>query len=1024
MNRLSRYCDGLIEASWLLAVIVAPLYFFTGLSQPFDLGKTIMFRVAVLIGGAAWISKWISSGDFRFEKKTLSALWARITVSPLILLVGALGVVYIISSAFSISPLLSLRGSYERFDGLGTLGAYILVFALAAFNLRRREQVDRLITTLAAVSFAVDFYAILQHFGFDSIAWLEFNVTDRALSTLGHPIFLAAFLGMTLMLLLVRVVFLVYSYQQSSTRNVTMLVLAAFYLGVSILNLLSIWYASSRGPIIALFLGLLFLGFSLLVYFKLRRVFYIFSAISVLLLVFTAVLNIPGGPLTGLRDKPLVGPLGHIFDAETGTGRTRVLIWNGMMRLVLPHDPVQFSNADSVDQWNIIRPVVGYGPETISLIYENYYLPEMFSMESYDLIHDHAHNEFWDILAFYGLLGFLVEYGLFLSFIYFGLKWLGWISSDWDRKVYWSLSFLGGFLGGVIALVVLGAEYLGLGIPLGLLLGAVVILFMNMLRHDENPASSRDLWRDTIIISSLALIVFHYVEILFGIPVASTRILFWVAGAVILKVGQGVTTMEPNPVPAENRIRRIGLHAFIAVAITAALAPGFIGITEMGLDTSTVFVNALAANSYGTLWMFLGTILFTCLTFELEVVVISDHKNFLPNFILLLGITLFTAFLAWMLYASQVAAVSQTPFLDTPRMLVSYLRLIGLQFGLVFFLAYGWAFLVPKAVKMQKSLPKPGLLAAFGFIQVLVIALSVMVNLRPLQANGIARLFNRYVESGQYQEAFELDKSLFELDPWQDVYYFGAADAAMKYAANFSGQQNITGDLLISEQYFKQASQMNPLFFPNELGMARVNRLWARLSQDPATRDIRIAQAEQYYADILEGKPYRVKLWVEWADFQAEFGNYQAAQEKFDTAMQIDDTYAPLYLYSANMYMNQAEQQSDPSGRAGLFNKALKEVKVGIEMLDRRGENASLAFLQLGNIYFSLQQYESARESYLRSVQLGAGDYEWEVYKSLADTSGKLNDPTAQREYLQKAIAVAPEEEIDALQSELNAIKP
>ncbi|MBI5353123.1 MAG: O-antigen ligase family protein [Chloroflexi bacterium] len=1023
MNRLSRYCDGLIEASWLLAVIVAPLYFFVGLAQTFDLGKTIMFRITVLIGVAAWISKWISSGNFRFEKKSFSVLWARITGSPLVPLVGALAAVYIISSAFSISPLLSLRGSYERFDGLGTLGSYVLVFALVAFNLRRREQVDRLITTLAVVSFAVDFYAILQHFGFDSITWREFNVTDRALSTLGHPIFMAAFLGMTLMLLLGRVVFLVYSYRQSTARNVTMLVLAAFYLGVSVLNLLSIWYASSRGPIIALFLGLLFLGFSLLVYFKLRRVFYIFSAISVLLLVFTAVLNIPGGPLAGLRDRPFIGPLGHIFDTETGTGRTRVLIWNGMLRLVLPHEPIRFPNGDSVDQWNAIRPLIGYGPETISLIYENYYLPEMFSMESYDLIHDHAHNEFWDVLAFYGLLGFVVEYGLFLSLIYFGLKWLGWISSGLENKLYWSLSLLGGLLGGVIALVTLGAEYLGLGIPLGLLLGAVVILFMNMLHQDENPASSRDLWRDTIIISSLALIVFHYVEILFGIPVTSTRMLFWIVSAVMLIVGQDVTK-ELNKIPTETRIRQVGRHACIAISVIAALAPGFIGVAQKGFDTSTVLVNSLAANSYGTLWMFLGICLFACLVFELDVVVTSEYKNLLPNLILLFGIALFTSFLIWLVYAGQVAVISQTSFSDTSRVLVLHLRLIDLQFGVVFILAYICAFVFAEPDKTQILSWKPVPLITFGLVQISALVLSILVNLNPLQANGVARMFNKHVESGQYQSAFELDEALLELDPWQDVYLTGVADANMKYAIGLAGQQNVTGYLLIAEKYVKQSCQLNPLFFPNELEMARINRVWARLSQDSSTRSIRIAQAEQYYAYILEGKPYRVKLWVEWADFRAEFGDYQGAQEKFDEALQIDDTYAPLYLYSANMYMNQAEQQSDPVKRAELFNKALKDVKVGIEMLDRRGENPSLAFFQLGNIYTSLQQYEQARDAYLQADKFGAGDYQWEVYKNLADVSGRLNDISAQREYLQKAIAIAPAGEINALQSELNAINP
>ena len=42
MNRLSRYCDGLIEMTWLLTVIFVPLYFFLEIDKPFGLGKTIL----------------------------------------------------------------------------------------------------------------------------------------------------------------------------------------------------------------------------------------------------------------------------------------------------------------------------------------------------------------------------------------------------------------------------------------------------------------------------------------------------------------------------------------------------------------------------------------------------------------------------------------------------------------------------------------------------------------------------------------------------------------------------------------------------------------------------------------------------------------------------------------------------------------------------------------------------------------------------------------------------------------------
>ena len=1016
MNRLSRYCDGLIEMTWLLTVIFVPLYFFLEIDKPFGLGKTIFFRTIILIGITAWGFKWVD--NLRLERRSLTDLWKRIASQPLILLSAALAIIYILSSLFSISPRISLLGTYQRYEGLSVLLAYILLFGLTASNLKSRQQVDRLISTVAAVSFIVDFYALLQHFGFDSINWAEFNVTDRNLSTIGHPIFLAAFLGLTLMLLLGRIIFLIHSYRKMVRSHVSMLILATLYGIVAVLNLLSIWYSGSRGPLIALLFGLFFFVLSILIYFQLRRVFFIFAAISILFLGFITVLNIQNGPLSALRDKPFIGPLGHIFDAETGTGRTRVLIWNGAMRLVLPHDPIRIPNTDSVDRWNNIRPLVGYGPSTLSLVYEDYYLPEMFSMESYDLLHDHAHNEFWDVLALYGVFGFIVEYGFFLSLIYFSLKSLGWIASAQEIKLYWLLSLLGGLIGGLLALGLLGAEYLGLGIPLGLLLGAVAILFTNMLRRDMVPSQKTDLWRDMILVSALALIVSHYVEILFGIPVLSTRIIFWSACGILLAVGQGVNS-EPAKVSSQSRTRLIGIHAGLAVAISLALAPGFIVNTQGVNNAPSIFVNSLTSNSYGIFWMFMLGLLFTILVSELESFTVSDRKVFLPNFILSLGIALFVSFLLWMLYATQVAAMSQTPFSNTTRMLGAYLKMVNIQFGTLTLFAYILALLLQEPVKGQTSPVKPLAIVGFGLIHILIFILSIQVNLRPLQANGVARLFNRYIRSGQYLATLNIDETLLELDPQQDAYFFSIAETLARYASTLPAQQNVTGYLMQAEGYYKQAYELNPLYFRTAMGMANINRLWARVSQDPT---IRLTQADQYYEDVLDGRPYRVKLWVEWADFHAEFGDYEGAQQRFNTALEIDPTYAPVYLYTANMYMNQAEQQSDLNKRAEFMNKALQDVNLGIEMKNKRGENPSLAFLQLGRVYASLQQYDQARDAFMQAASFGAGDYQWEVYLSLSNVFESLNDVPSQRKYLQQAIAIAPPDVKPTLQIELDAL--
>jgi hypothetical protein len=206
--------------------------------------------------------------------------------------------------------------------------------------------------------------------------------------------------------------------------------------------------------------------------------------------------------------------------------------------------------------------------------------------------------------------------------------------------------------------------------------------------------------------------------------------------------------------------------------------------------------------------------------------------------------------------------------------------------------------------------------------------------------------------------------------------------------------------------------------------MAHIYYLWARTSQDSATQKARAAQAEQFYAIALEGKPYRVKLWNEWANFRAEFGDFQGSRQKIDTAFKIDSTYAATYQLSAQLYLDDAEKQSDSTKRAELLNKAIKDLTTEVDMMNRRRQNPFSVLLQLGDVYTLSQQYAQARDAYLQAEKIGLNNDQWQAYQKLAAVSGKLNDISAQREYLKQAIAVAPVDETSALRKELDAIKP
>jgi hypothetical protein len=555
-----------------------------------------------------------------------------------------------------------------------------------------------------------------------------------------------------------------------------------------------------------------------------------------------------------------------------------------------------------------------------------------------------------------------------------------------------------------------------------------------------------------ILIGSLALIVFHYVEILFGIPVITSRALFWVTCGLMLAIGQGLLP-EARDAPDKNNmetakrasrqfspqgknskktmepelldLRQAGIHVGVMIAMVTALSPLLISTNRFGLDTATIVIDALVANS-PALYLFLGAILFSCLLFEAEAAALSNRKVLLLNFILLFIVAFFASFLMWMLYASQVAVVWQSPDASAFEMVARYLGLLNAQFVTTVIFAYVLAFLLSEPAAARQALPlKMPVLAGLGLIHLLALALSIFVNLRPFQANGIAKLLNGYIRYDRFSEAFDVGKRLLKLDPWQDVYFLGAADTASQYASALSDPQEDMETLSTAEEYYQRAYALNPAYLRNILGMAHINRTWARvLTQDVAAREARIDRAERYYADMLEGKPYRVKLWVEWAEFRDEIGDTQGARQRIDAALKIDNAYAPAYSLSVKLYTAEADKLDDPAKRGALLGKAVAELTAKIEALNRRGENPSSALLQLGDLYVRLQLYDQAREAYLQAERIGLGDSQWKVYQKLAEVSGMMSDVAAQRDYFQKAIAIAPAEETSGLQAALDALTP
>lgn len=204
-SKLSRWCDGLIEAGWLVAIIAIPLFFNIHSERVFEPDKLTLLRSIAVLMAVMWLVKFIDQQGWKrlnwLSAKNKQAIWHQPFVLPIFTLV----VIYLISTIFSVTPRVSWAGSYQRLQGTYTTLSYVVVFALIAATMRSRDQVRRVITAVIITSIPIAFYGLLQHFDLDPLPWGG-DVTRRVAGHMGNSIFIAAYLIMIVPLTLGRII--------------------------------------------------------------------------------------------------------------------------------------------------------------------------------------------------------------------------------------------------------------------------------------------------------------------------------------------------------------------------------------------------------------------------------------------------------------------------------------------------------------------------------------------------------------------------------------------------------------------------------------------------------------------------------------------------------------------------------------------------------------------------------------------------------------------------------------------------
>ncbi|MCX5997330.1 MAG: O-antigen ligase family protein [Chloroflexi bacterium] len=404
--------DVLIEGAWLLLIFLLPVYFNPWCYNAYYFAKALalVFLVSLLLGLV--LAQWFLS-PHTVKSGELSAT---IRKSPLQFAALALGLMWVISTVFSVMPGRSLWGALAQSVGFLPNMACIIFFLVIAQKVRGRAQLFRAVYSLLISSVVVALLGILQIINPDMLP--GHMMAGRVSSTDSNPLSLSGFIAMTMPVTLALIILNWYGWGEPRSKLGFTALLTLFGLQLCCLSL------AQYSITLLLFVTGIFVFFALIGMFLERKTTLVLSILSMLLVAVT-VMALLGQVL--LAEKPVVpveepGTGAQVVDQMVlSTLPGRIQNWKCALDVMIDSPEIPFTK----DSLHCLRRFIGYGPETF-VATSQLKFPDSFKSVYTDnlVLITHPENHYLYLGVTMGILGLLSFIWLLVVFFFMGFRLL------------------------------------------------------------------------------------------------------------------------------------------------------------------------------------------------------------------------------------------------------------------------------------------------------------------------------------------------------------------------------------------------------------------------------------------------------------------------------------------------------------------------------------------------------------------------------------------------------------------------